>query len=119
MLESSTKRGGAVAVSMGYNGDTGHVNYVQDWGVPKIDGVEITASFGANPHEHIENSATSSAWNNDRVNTEFINPLKMVDGLKEIRDALATKGNTARFKNWMHSLQGEGRRRHRREAGRS
>ena len=97
MLESSTKRGGAVAVSMGYNGDTGHVNYVQDWGVPKIDGVEITAEALARTHMNIsENSATSSAWNNDRVNTEFINPLKMVDGLREIRDALATKGNTAR-----------------------
>lgn len=97
MLEVSSKRGGAVAVSMGYNGDTGHVNYVQDWGVPKIDGVEISSEALARTHMNIsENSATSSAWNNDRVNSEFINPLKMVDGLQEIRAALDTQGNTAR-----------------------
>lgn len=97
MLETSSKRGGAIAVSMGYNGDTGHVNFVQDWGVPKIDNIEISAEALARTHMNIsENAATSSAWNNDRVNTEFINPLKMVDGLKEIRDALAAKGNTDR-----------------------
>ena len=66
-------------------------------GRAEIDNVEISAEALARTHMNIsENSATSSAWNNDRVNTEFINPLKMVDGLKEIRDALATKGNTTR-----------------------
>ena len=41
MLKKCKKSGGGVALSMGYNDGNGHVNYLQDWGTPKIAGVGI------------------------------------------------------------------------------
>ena len=93
LLGAASESGGSVSVSMGYNSDTGHVNYVQAWGTPQIDGVEIDAEDLARLHMNRgENSATSSAWNNDRVQTETINTEKMAEGLRAIRSQLASVG---------------------------
>ena len=95
-MDATRDTGGAIAVSMGYNSDTGHVNFVQDWGTPSIAGVEINAEALARTHMNFsENSASSSAWNNDRVNYWGINPTKIVDGLGEINQSLKAAGKTA------------------------
>jgi hypothetical protein len=96
LMDATRNTGGAIAVSMGYNSDTGHVNFVQDWGTPSIAGVEINAEALARTHMNFfENSASSSAWNNDRVNYWGINPTKIVDGLNEINQSLKAAGKTA------------------------
>ena len=68
MLKKCKKSGGGVALSMGYNAGNGHVNYLQDWGTPKIAGVEINSLDLARCHmNQKEVASSSSAWNNDRI----------------------------------------------------
>jgi hypothetical protein len=96
LLDATRQTGGAIAVSMGYNSDTGHVNFVQDWGTPKLSDIEISSEALARTHMNFfENASSSSAWNNDRVNTWGINPLKIVDGLTEIKATLEANQNNS------------------------
>ena len=93
VLKKNKQKGGGIAVSMGYNAGNGHVNYLQAWGTPKIDGLEISSLDLARCHmnEH-ENSASSSAWNNDRIQRSPIDPERMMVGLKGIEDKLRAAG---------------------------
>jgi len=88
MLDKLTRTesdGGAMSVSMGYSNANGHVNYVVDWGTPTIGGVDISSDDVARCRMNLaENTATSSAWNNDRVQDFPINTAAMgrgIDGL--------------------------------------
>ena len=99
MLKQSKESGGGITVSMGYNMGNGHVNYVQDWGTPKIDGVEISSVDLARCHMNKrENSGGSSAWNNDRVQPFPIDLERMAKGLQGIAQQLrkANKNEMAR-----------------------
>ena len=93
MLETASQDGGGLSVSMGYNSDTGHVNYVQAWGTPKVGGVAIDADNLARCHmNYAENPGTSSAWQGDRNSDTMINVTKMAEGLASIREALDSAG---------------------------
>ena len=93
MLRKGRENGGGMAVSMGYNMDTGHVNYIQAWGTPRIEGVEISADDLARCHmNHVENAGTSSAWQGDRNSDTLINTGKMIQGLSAIHQKLSGAG---------------------------
>jgi hypothetical protein len=84
-LRTATDSGGGMSVVMGYNPANYHVNYIQDWGTPTIDGVAISSDDIARCHmNYAENAATSSAWNNDRVQSSKINTGQMSRGLSGI-----------------------------------
>lgn len=88
--------GGACSVSMGFSSDNGHVNYVQAWGTPSIDGVEISCDDVARCRMNlVENAASSSAWNNDRVQEFPINTAAMERGLDGIIEKLTAAGKGA------------------------
>ena len=96
MLKTCKKKGGGVAVSMGYNEGNGHVNYLQDWGTPKIDGVEINSLDLARCHMNgLEQASSSSAWNNDRIQRQKIDTLRMAEGLNSISQKLREAGKNA------------------------
>jgi hypothetical protein len=96
MLKKARDGGGGLAVSMGYSPANGHVNYVQVWGTPKIDGVEIPAEDLARCRMNCqENPGTSSAWQNDRNSDTLINTDKMIEGLTAIRGKLSGAGKDA------------------------
>jgi hypothetical protein len=91
-LSRTQDDGGAMSVSMGYSNANGHVNYIVDWGTPSLGGVEISADDVARCRMNLaENTATSSAWNNDRVQDFPINTAAMgrgIDGiLAKLREA--------------------------------
>ena len=93
MLRAARDNGGGLSVSMGYSAANGHVNYVQSWGTPTVDGVEISSEDLARCHmNYQENSATTSAWQNDRNSSSMINTGKMVEGLTSIQTALTSAG---------------------------
>ena len=82
-----------MAVSMGYNAGNGHVNYLEDWGTPKIEGIEISSLDLARCHMNgHENSASSSAWNNDRIQRFPIDTERMDKGLSSILASLEEAG---------------------------
>ena len=88
-LRNATDTGGGMSVVMGYNPDNYHVNYIQDWGTPSIDGVSISSDDLARCHmNYAENAATSSAWVNDRVQGSKINTNQMSKGLGGILEKL-------------------------------
>ena len=94
LLERASAAGGAAAVSMGYSEANGHVNYVIDWGTPRIAGVPIDAKDLARCHmNRSENSATTSAWVNDRVlGAQILDPARMARGLEGIERRLRAAG---------------------------
>ena len=95
LLKAARDGRGGIAVSMGYDMSNGHVNYVQAWGTPKIDGVEIPAEDLARCRMNCqENAGSSSAWQNDRNSETLINTAKMVEGLSSIRQALVSAGKS-------------------------
>ena len=98
-LKRARDDNGSIAVSMGFKSANGHVNYIQSWGTPTIDGVEISADDVARCRMNIqENPAGSSAWNNDRVQEYPINPAALLRGVtgieKALRDAPSAKEET-------------------------
>ena len=93
MLKKCKKSGGGVALSMGYNEGNGHVNYLQDWGTPKIAGVEINSLDLARCHmNQKEVASSSSAWNNDRIQSHKMDVQKMTEGLRSIASQLREAG---------------------------
>jgi hypothetical protein len=97
MMQTASSKGGGLSVSMGYNLDTGHVNYVQAWGTPRVDGAPIMAEDLARCHmNYAENPGTSSAWQGDRNSDTMINTAKMVEGLSAIRASLPSRSPRAR-----------------------
>lgn len=98
MLKTCKRKGRGVSVSMGYNSGNGHVNYLQDWGTPKIDGVEIDSLDLARCHmNQRENSASSSAWNNDRIQRFKMDTSKMAEGLTSIAEKFKEAGKLDRY----------------------
>jgi hypothetical protein len=92
-LKRSQEDGGSCSVSMGFSSANGHVNYVQAWGTPSIDGVEISSDDVARCRMNlVENAASSSAWNNDRVQEFPINTAAMGRGLDGIIEKMRAAG---------------------------
>ena len=95
-LMAMREKGGAVALTMGFDPDNYHVNYLQSWGTPTIAGVEVDALDLARSHmNHVEIGAMASAWKNDRAVPLYftMNASKIAQGFEGIKTKLTT-GNT-------------------------
>lgn len=91
-LLATRERGGGVALTMGFDPNNYHVNYLQSWGTPTIAGTEVGAVDLARSHmNHTEIGAMASAWKNDRaVPLSFtMNPQKIAQGFQGIHDKLS------------------------------
>ena len=88
------EKGGAVALTMGFDPDNYHVNYLQSWGTPTIAGVEVDALDLARSHmNHVEIGAMASAWKNDRAVPLYftMNASKIAQGFEGIRTKLTAE----------------------------
>ncbi len=91
-LLATREKGGAVALTMGFDPDNYHVNYLQSWGTPTVGGTEVGAIDLARSHmNHAEIGAMASAWMNDRaVQIAFtMNASKIAQGFQGILDKLS------------------------------
>ena len=96
-LKRTDEDGGGVSVSMGFSSANGHVNYLLAWGTPSVDGVDISADDIARCRMNlVENAASSSAWNNDRVQEFPINTAAMDRGIGGILKSLKKSGKSKR-----------------------
>jgi len=94
-LKRARESGGGIAVSMGYNGDTGHVNYVQEWGTPSIAGVAVSSKDVSRCIMNLaEDGGMSSAWMADRNIDTSIDVERLKVGLEGMRDTLTGKSGT-------------------------